>query len=105
MKKELRETEAGAENAPEDKDSKDKEEVSFETLSSREIPFETNNFIEVAKKRANTEEASRAFVSISRGFFASGDDRQKRYKRSITMPDDSEIVCKVADALKSVGSA
>lgn len=62
--------------------------VEFETLKSEEIKFGTNNFLEIAKKVAKSEDGDNEFLQIARGFFAP--DGSKRYKKSIAIPADNE---------------
>lgn len=76
--------------------------VEFETVNAVEITFGTNNFIEVAKKKAITEEGENMFISISRGFFAQGDPEKKRFRKSVSMPADKEKVDALLKALKEV---
>ena len=81
-------------------------EATFVAIKQVEVPFETNNFVEVSLKKCFVNEAgedeAKTFVAISRGFFASGDDRQKRYKRSITVPSNKELVEKIISALQEI---
>ena len=63
--------------------------VRFETLSSEKIPFGKNNFLEVARKKAITDEGVSEFISVSRGYYLP--DGSEKYKKSITIPDDPEI--------------
>ena len=63
--------------------------VRFETLSAEKIPFGKNNFLEVARKKAITDEGVSEFISVSRGYFLP--DGSEKYKKSITIPDDSNI--------------
>ncbi len=60
------------------------ENVQFEALKTTEIKFGRNNFLEVARKKAVTEEGENEFVSISRGFYTQ--DNQKRFRNSIAFP-------------------
>ena len=62
--------------------------VEFETLKSEEIKFGTNNFLEIAKKVAKSEDGDNEFLQIARGFFTP--DGEKRYKKSIAIPADNE---------------
>jgi hypothetical protein len=80
--------------------------VEFETLKAEEIKFGNNNFIEVARKKAITEEGANEFVAISRGFFAP--DGSKRFKKSFTIPDQPEVVefiCKNITEMAAGGAA
>ena len=74
--------------------------VEFETLKAEEVKFGKNNFIEVARKKAQAETGENEFLAISRGFFLP--DGTKRFKRSIAIPNDKEIVDFIADKLKSL---
>lgn len=87
-----------------EKNLEERKDVSFDTLVSKEIDFGTNNFLEVARKRASAEDKENIFVSLSRGFYVNGDAEKKRFKKAISMPDDADVVCAVADALKAVAS-
>lgn len=72
--------------------------VKFETLKSEEIKFGSSNFLEIARKKAVTEEGENEFISISRGFITR--TGEKRYKKSIAVPVDQ--VDFLAEALKKV---
>ena len=63
--------------------------VRFETLNSEKIPFGKNNFLEVARKKAITDDGVSEFISVSRGYYLP--DGSEKYKKSITIPDDPEI--------------
>ncbi|MFH0836864.1 MAG: hypothetical protein V1870_01925 [Candidatus Aenigmatarchaeota archaeon] len=77
--------------------------VNFETIKAEEIPFGNNNFLEVAKKRAVDNERTNEFVSISRGFY--GFNGEKRFKKSVTIPLNDEVLDFVATKIKEVASA
>ena len=51
--------------------------VDYETIKSEEITFGRNNFIEVAKKKAISDEGENEFISISRGYYL--DDGSKKW--------------------------
>ncbi len=74
--------------------------VDFETIRSEKKTFGRNNFIEVARKKARTEEGENEFLSISRGYFLP--DGSERFKKSITVPDDDAIKAFVAEMIKSL---
>ncbi len=63
--------------------------VTFETVKAEEVKFGRNNFIEVARKKATTDQGENEFIAISRGFFLP--DGTKKFKRSIAIPDEKEI--------------
>jgi hypothetical protein len=66
-----------------------RDEVEFQTVKAELVKFGNNNFIEVARKRAVTEDKENVFISVSRGFFLP--DGSKRFKTSLTVPDDDEV--------------
>lgn len=74
--------------------------VEFETLKSEEIKFGNNNFIEVARKKAITEEGENEFISLSRGFITM--NGEKRYKKSFTIPLDESVRKFVAETVTKV---
>ena len=53
--------------------------VSYEDINREEINFGKNNFLEIVRRKAITEDGEREFISISRGFYAP--DGSKRYKK------------------------
>lgn len=63
--------------------------VEFETMKAEEIKFGKNNFLEIARKKAKSEEGENEFIAISRGFFLP--DGTKRFKKSLAIPDDETI--------------
>ncbi len=63
--------------------------VEYETIKSEKIKFGRNNFIEVARKKAVTEEGENEYISLTRGYFLP--DGTERYKKSFTVPDESEV--------------
>jgi len=74
--------------------------VEFETIKSEEIKFGNNNFLEVARKKAITEEGENMFISISRGFFTQTGDR--RYRKSFTVPIDEKVIDFIAENIKKI---
>jgi hypothetical protein len=74
--------------------------VDFVTISSEKIPFGRNNFIEVARKKAITDEGENEFISLSRGYYLP--DGTERFKKSVTIPDDAKIKDFVVDKIKSL---
>jgi len=61
--------------------------VEFKTLKAETQKTGERNFIEVAKKVAVTEKGETEFISISRGFMT--DDGQRRYTKSVTVPESA----------------
>jgi hypothetical protein len=74
--------------------------VEYETLKSEEVKFGKNNFIEIARKKAITENGENEFISFSRGY-RTEDDRMK-WKGSIALPCDPEIIEQISDRLKEM---
>ena len=82
------------------------EHVSFETIKAEEIQFGKNNFLEIAKKKAITEEGENVFLSISRGFFSEMDgEKRKKFRSSIAIPDEKDIIDAVMKAFENVNNA
>ena len=73
--------------------------VEFETIKAEEVKFGSNNFIEVARKKAVSEDGEREFISISRGYYL---EDTKKWKSSITLPDEKEKRVKIAELVKSL---
>jgi hypothetical protein len=74
--------------------------VEFQTIKAEEIKFGRNSFIEVARKIAKTDEGENEFVSISKGFYTP--DGGKRFRDSLSLPKEPEVIAEIADKLKSV---
>ena len=74
--------------------------VEFETLKSEEIPFGNNNFLEIARKVAKSDDGETEFLQIARGFFAP--DGSKRYKKSVAVPDNQEIKDFIIEKIKEI---
>jgi hypothetical protein len=74
--------------------------VEFKTLKAEDVKFGSNNFIEVARKKASSEQGEREFISISRGFYLQ--DGSKAWKASITLPDEKEKREKIAKLIASL---
>ena len=76
--------------------------VEFETVKSEEIKFGRNSFVEIARKKAKTDEGENEFISISKGFFLP--DGTKRFSRgkNVSIPNEEEVVVELAKKLKSI---
>ncbi|MDI6826290.1 MAG: hypothetical protein QMD36_03830 [Candidatus Aenigmarchaeota archaeon] len=74
--------------------------VEFETIKSEEIMFGNSNFIEVARKKAKTPEGENEFISLSRGFYML--NKEKRYRKSLTIPLSKEVVDFVSEKIKEM---
>lgn len=74
--------------------------VEFKTIKAEDVKFGSNNFIEVARKKAMSEQGEREFISISRGFYLQ--DGSKAWKASITLPDEKEKREKIAKLIEGL---
>jgi hypothetical protein len=74
--------------------------VEFETIKAEYVKFGRNNFIEIARKKAIGDNGDREFVSIARGYYLP--DESKRWKASITLPDEKEKIENIVKLLKSI---
>ena len=74
--------------------------VKFETIKSEEIKFGNNNFLEIARKKAISDDGENEFISISRGFMTQ--DGEKRYRKSFTIPLNEEVLDFVVHHLKKM---
>ena len=74
--------------------------VTFETIKSEEIKFGNSNFLEIARKKAISEEGENVFISISRGFITPSGE--KRYRKSFTVPLDENVIKFIAEKLKEI---
>ena len=72
--------------------------VTFETIKAEEVKFGKNNFLEVARKKASSDQGENEFIAISRGFFLP--DGTKKFKRSIAIPDEDEIKTFISEKIK-----
>ena len=77
-----------------------KANVEFETIGSERKTFGRNNFLEVARKKAVTDEGVNEFISVSRGYFLP--DGSARFKKSLTIPDDDELKNFVSEMIKKL---
>ena len=77
-----------------------KPRVEFETISAEKKNFGRNNFLEIARKKAVTEDGVNEFISVSRGYYLP--DGSERFKKSLTIPDDEEIRNFVAEMIKTM---
>ena len=74
-----------------------KKAIEYVMISSEVVDFGKNNFLEVARKKAVTDKGETEFISLSRGYQQK--DRSKRFKSSITIPDDPKVRAFIADKL------
>jgi len=77
-----------------------KASVEFETIGAERKNFGRNNFLEVARKKAVTDDGVNEFISVSRGYFLP--DGSARFKKSLTIPDDDELKNFVSDMIKNL---
>ncbi|HDD57509.1 MAG TPA: hypothetical protein ENI14_02110 [Thermoplasmatales archaeon] len=74
--------------------------VEFETLKAEEVAFGRNNFIEVSRKKARTDEGENEFIAVSRGYYLP--DGSKRWKASIALPTEREKLERIATLITSL---
>lgn len=74
--------------------------VQFETIKSEEIKFGNSNFLEIARKKAISEDGENTFISISRGFLTM--NGEKRYRKSFAIPLDEKVIDFVVENLKKI---
>ena len=74
--------------------------VEFETLKAEEVAFGRNNFIEVSRKKARTDEGENEFIAVSRGYYLT--DGSKRWKASIALPTEREKLERIATLITSL---
>lgn len=74
--------------------------VEFETITTKEVKFGNNKFLEVARKKAKTEEGENEFISVSKGFITQ--TGQKRFKNALGFPAEKEILDGLIEALQSI---
>ena len=77
--------------------------VEFEVIKEKVIPFGKRNFIEVAYKRAVSSRGETEFISIARGYFTQEDE--KRYRKSVTIPVDNEVLLELAEEIQEMMEA
>ena len=73
--------------------------VEFKTLKSKEVKFGRNSFIEISKRTVITPIGENEFFAISRGYYLP--DETKRWRSSITLPNEKDKREKIADLIKS----
>ncbi len=74
--------------------------VEFKTVKAEKVKFGRNSFIEVARKIAKTDEGENEFISISKGFFMP--EGGERFRKSISLPNEPEVLVEVAKLLKTI---
>jgi len=74
--------------------------VEYEIIEAKEIKFGRNNFIEVARKKAISDEGENEFISISRGYYL--DDGTRKWKASIALPKEKEKREEIAELIKNL---
>ena len=77
-----------------------KRKVEFITISAEKVNFGKNNFIEIARKKAVSEDGENEFISITRGYYLP--DGTERFKKSITIPDEEEVKGFIVDKITNL---
>ena len=81
-------------------ENRDPKRIDFITIDANKISFGRNNFIEVARKKAVTDEGENEFISISRGYYLP--DGSERFKKSLTIPDEEDIKEFVIESINTI---
>jgi hypothetical protein len=74
--------------------------VEFETVNAKEISFGKNKFLEIARKKARTEEGESEIITISKGFVAP--TGQKRFKNALGFEASDEVRNELIKALQEI---
>ncbi len=75
--------------------------IEFTTIRAEKVEFGRNNFIEIARKRAKTEDGlENEFISLTRGYYLP--DRKERFKRSISIPDEAGLKKLIAEKIQEL---
>lgn len=74
--------------------------VTFETIKAEEIKFGNNNFLEIARKKAVSEDGENEFIAISRGFITP--NGEKRYRKSFAVPINQDVINFIVENLKGM---
>ena len=75
--------------------------VEFKTVKAEDVKFGRNSFIEIARKIAKTDEGENEFISVSKGFYLP-DGTGKRFRKSISLPNEPEVLVEIAKVLKGI---
>ncbi|MFP4045754.1 MAG: hypothetical protein ACLFS3_01705 [Candidatus Aenigmatarchaeota archaeon] len=74
--------------------------VDFQNIDEKTIDHGNNNFIQVARTKAVSDDGENVFLSLSSGFYT--EDKEKRFKKNFTLPDDNEVIDEIIEALQSL---
>lgn len=74
--------------------------TTFETIEKHETEFGNNNFVQIARKVARSDESSTEFIALTRGYLDGQGAR--RYKTNLTLPPESDLLEFITDALDKV---
>ena len=74
--------------------------VGFETIKAVEVKFGRNNFIEVSRRKAVSENGEVEFISIARGFYLP--DGNRGWKSSITLPNEKDKLEEIARIIRTI---
>jgi len=77
-----------------------KKMVEFKTIKQGEVMFGNSEFIEIARKKAITEQGENEFISLSRGFYTL--NKEKRYRKSFTIPISQEVINFISEKIKEM---
>lgn len=78
------------------------EQVEFKTIKAEEVKFGRNSFVEIARKKAISDEGENEFISISKGFYTPEGSKRFSRGKNISLPNEPDVVKEVSDKLKKV---
>jgi len=74
--------------------------VEFEIINAKEIQFGNNKFLEIARKRAKTEQGESEIITISKGF--TSPEGGKRFKNALGFEASEETKQAIIEALQEI---
>ena len=83
--------------------------VKYDVVSQQIVEWNPNNFLEISRKTYQAADGSGEFFSITKGYYASGNGDAKEgtpiYQKSLTLPNDEEVLDGLLEAIDKVVSA
>ena len=83
--------------------------VKYDTISKETVEWNPNNFLEITKKSYTAQDGSGEFFSLTKGYYASGggdvEEGTPIYQKSLTLPNDMEVMDSLLESIDKVVSA
>ena len=83
--------------------------VKYDVVSQQIVEWNPNNFLEISRKTYQAADGSGEFFSLTKGYYASGNGDVKEgtpiYQKSLTLPNDEEVLDGLLEAIDKVVSA